>query len=168
MCHKNITCNYSRLRGGNLTTLQKRDGLVDFLRLSLFCKVRKSKRENNMRVLTKRELHIFDVAYECICRVVVVSHTTDKLYEIKQQNRTTKEVYSVPIAILDLFSKAGINKMQTMFCSMNKEQTIKLLIKKLFKDGIQPNSYIFHGLLVIKPIKEIETTYTTYSERESA
>lgn len=121
-----------------------------------------------MRVLTKRELHIFDVAFECISRVVVVSHTTQKLHEIKQQDRTTKEVAPIPAAILDLFAKAGISKMQTMFCNMKKESTIKLLTRKLFEEGIQPNSYIFGGLLVIKPIKEIETTYTTYSERESA
>lgn len=116
-----------------------------------------------MRVLTKREQHIFDVAYECICRVVVVSHTTQKLHEIKQQHRITKETHSIPPAILDLFNKAGISKMQTMFCLINKKSTMKLLVKKLFKEGIQPNKYIFHGLLVIKPIKEVQTSYTEYS-----
>ena len=121
-----------------------------------------------MRILTKREEHIFNVAFECICRVVAVTYTTDKLHEIKTQNKETKQLTAIPVAIIDLFDKAGIVKMQTLFCSMNKKTTIPLLIKKLFKDGVQPNRYIFDGLLVIQPIKVQEFTYTHAYTKVSA
>jgi hypothetical protein len=121
-----------------------------------------------MRILTIEKNELFEIAFEYIARVVAVTHTTDKIYEIKVQNRNDKSLEQIPKAIRDMFIKAGIPKMQNLFMPIKKEETVEMLIKKFIDDAIQPREYIFDGLLVISPTKVIGNTYTAYASENVA
>lgn len=121
-----------------------------------------------MRVLTARERESFEMAFKCISRVVAITYTTQKIYEIKIQQRGSKELSKIPEPIMDMFNKAGLAYMQKMFCDIQRFHTIDILIKKFFKDKIQPKDYCFDGLLIIAPVKVKESTYTEFSSRISA
>lgn len=121
-----------------------------------------------MRVFTEKETMLFDMAYKCIGRVVAVTYTNENLYEIKIQNRDTKELESLPESIRDMFAKAGIAYMRNLFCDTNKDKAIEILQKKFLKDGIQPSRYFFDGLIVIKKVQYDTTTFTDYSSRGAA
>jgi hypothetical protein len=121
-----------------------------------------------MRVWTKAERESFGIAFEYIARVVTVTYTTEKIHEIKVQDRATKKTSPIPQPIRDMFLKAGVRKMQEIFMPYKKEQVIDMLGKKFLNDKIQPQEYIFDGLLVIEPIKVAMSSYAHFSAGGSA
>lgn len=121
-----------------------------------------------MRVLTHAEREAFEIAFEYIARVVTVTHTTNKIYEIKVQSRADKTLQAIPKSISDMFLSAGIEKMQSLFMPYKKNKTVDILFKKFLKDNIQPRDYIFDGLLVVQPIKVAVSNYVSYSHGDMA
>jgi hypothetical protein len=110
-----------------------------------------------MRVLTKKEHEVFRVAFNCICRVVAITHTTTNLFEIKIFSK--RESKNIPSSIIRLFSNDTLSNIQSKFCNMNEKEAIDSLIHDCFTKGIQPNTYIFSGLLGVQKVKVCETTY---------
>jgi len=120
-----------------------------------------------MRELTKKETEVFRVAFNCICRVVAITHTTTNLFEIKVFNK--RETKNIPSSMIRLFSSDNLSSIQSKFCNMNEKEAIDSLVHDCFNKGIQPNTYIFSGLLGVQKVKVHETTYEhTESSRYAA
>lgn len=113
--------------------------------------------------LTKKDEETFRVAYNCISRVMAVTHSTTNLHEIKiYKNRTSEHL---PSSYMRLFSSDTLSNLQRKFCDLNKKEAIDSLIDDCFNKDIQPNTYIFSGVLGVQKIKAQETTYEYTEDR---
>ena len=117
-----------------------------------------------MRILTQKEQLIFETAFNCICRVAAVTHTTQNLHEIKiKSNRESKHLSQ---AMRELFYSKSLEYSQGLFCLVNKERAIEYLIDRFTTYKIQPKEYIFTGLLCVERVEVAETIYS--DERDVA
>lgn len=107
--------------------------------------------------LREKDKETFRVAFNYISRVMAVTYTTTNLHEIQIfSNRTSSKL---PASYMRLFASDSLGKLRALFCDINKDEAIEKLIDDCFTKGIQPNSYIFGGVLGVSKIKHQETVY---------
>lgn len=115
--------------------------------------------ETNLR---EKDKETFRVAFNCISRVIAVTYTTTNFHEIKIYSNRTSE--RLPAAYMKLFSSDTLSRLRSLFCELNKAEAIDKLINDCFTLGIQPNSYIFAGVLGVSKITHQETAYGAAEE----
>jgi len=99
--------------------------------------------KENMNVLTAKQLRTFEDAFICIMRVANAS--TKDATEIRIGDEYLPRQY------YDLLEEiGGLQKLDHHFCPMHKEETLKWLIKRCYRDKQQPSDFIYHTTVSVK------------------
>jgi len=117
--------------------------------------------ENNMRILTKIEKELFDIAYKHISALSAMQNEHTELYMLRHGHDGNTPMPAPYFTLCE--DIGGFEQLRGRFCLMNRVPATQYLIQFCFDHRIQPSAFEIVGTIRKMHVERINYAEKTYT-----